>query len=117
MTNFRPLGRAAVIAATLMALPAIAAEISPENAASHVGQTATICGVVASAKYASNSRAQPTFLDMGQPYPKEAFTAVIWGSDRAKFGELETTLPGKRICVTGSVRNYRGKPERATRAS
>jgi micrococcal nuclease len=67
--------------------------------------------VVASAKYAANARAQPTFLDMGQPYPNEAFTAVIFGSDRVKFGEPEATLAGKRICVTGQVRNYRGKPE------
>lgn len=95
----------------LWAVPAIAAEIAPEDAASHVGQTATVCGVVASTKYAANSRAQPTFLDMGQPYPNEAFTTVIFGSDRAKFGEPETTLRGKRICVTGQVRNYRGKPE------
>ncbi len=95
----------------LSAMPAVAAEISPENAAAHLGQTATVCGVVASAKYAANSRAQPTFLDMGQPYPKETFTAVIWGTDRAKFGGPETTLRGKRICVTGQVRNYRGKPE------
>ena len=48
---------------------------------------------------------------MGQPYPNEAFTTVIFGTDRAKFGEPETTLHGKRICVTGQVRNYRGKPE------
>ena len=84
----------------------------PEHdAAGQVGQTATVCGLVTSAKYAANSRAQPTFLDMGQPYPNQAFAAVIFGSDRAKFGEPETTLAGKRICVTGQVRNYRGKPE------
>jgi hypothetical protein len=67
--------------------------------------------MVVSAKYAANSRAQPTFLDMGRPYPDESFTAVICGSDRAKFGEPETTLRGKHICVTGQVRKYRGKPE------
>lgn len=50
-----------------------------------------------------------TFLDMGRPYPNEAFTAVISGSDRAKFGAPETTLSGKRICVTGQVRDHRGK--------
>ena len=88
-----------------------AATVGPEDAENLVGQTATVCGVVASTKYAANSRAQPTFLDMGQPYPNEAFAAVIFGSDRAKFGEPETTLSGKRICVTGQVRNYRGKPE------
>ena len=92
-------------------LPATAAEISAADAAAHVGETATVCGVVASAKYADSSRAQPTFLDVGRPYPNDPFTAVIFGSDRAKFGEPEVTLAGKRVCVTGQVQNYRGKPQ------
>jgi DNA/RNA endonuclease YhcR with UshA esterase domain len=74
-------------------------------------KTATVCGVVASAKYGANSRSQPTFLDLGKPYPNAAFTAVIFGDDRAKFGTPETSLRGKRICVTGQIRDYRGKPE------
>jgi hypothetical protein len=64
---------------------AIAATVSPQDASRHIGETATVCGVVASAKFAPRSRAQPTFLDLGAPYPNEPFTAVIWGTDRAKF--------------------------------
>ena len=33
---------------------------------------------------------------------------VIWGSDRSKFGEPETTYRGKRICVTGKINAYKG---------
>jgi DNA/RNA endonuclease YhcR with UshA esterase domain len=95
----------------LVAFAASAAEINAEDAANHIGQTVTVCGVVASAKYAANSRSQPTFLDMGRPYPNEPFTAVIFGSDRAKFGEPERTLAGKRVCITGAIRQYRGRPE------
>ena len=47
----------------------------------------------------------------GMPYPNEVFTAVIFVSSRPKFGTPETTFRGKRVCVTGQVRNYRGKPE------
>jgi len=101
----------AAVAFSFGALSAGAASISPADAASHIGENATVCGLVASAKYAANSRAQPTFLDMGQPYPNQLFVAVIFGTDRAKFGEPEATLSGKRICVTGQVRNYRGRPE------
>jgi DNA/RNA endonuclease YhcR with UshA esterase domain len=36
---------------------------------------------------------------------------VIYGENRAKFGTLETSLLGKRICVTGQISDYRGKPE------
>jgi len=45
------------------------------------------------------------------PYPNEVFTAVIFVSSRPKFGTPETTFRGKCVCVTGQVRNYRGKPE------
>jgi DNA/RNA endonuclease YhcR with UshA esterase domain len=95
----------------LLMPPAYAVPISPEDAASHVGETVTVCGVVASAKFAATSRSQPTFLDLDRPYPNSPFTAVIFGSDRAKFATPETALRGKRVCVTGQIRDYRGKPE------
>jgi DNA/RNA endonuclease YhcR with UshA esterase domain len=59
---------------------------------------------------------QPTFLDFGKPYPGQVFTAVIFGSDRAKFGTPETTFQERRVCVTGQVRTYRGKLEMIVRA-
>lgn len=87
------------------------ASLSPEDAVSHVGENATVCGVVASARYASNVKSQPTFLNLGKPYPNQVFTAVIFGTDRTKFGTPEASLSGKSICVTGLVKLYRGKPE------
>jgi DNA/RNA endonuclease YhcR with UshA esterase domain len=96
---------------SLWAISTGAATVAPGDAESHVGETATVCGMVASAKYAASSRSQPTFLDLDRPYPNASFTAVIFGSDRAKFGTPETTLPGKRVCVTGQIRDYRGRPE------
>jgi DNA/RNA endonuclease YhcR with UshA esterase domain len=95
----------------LWAFSTSAAPLNPEDAAGHIGETATVCGVVASAKFAAGSRSQPTFLDLGKAYPNAAFTAVIFGDDRRKFGTPETSLRGKRICVTGQIREYRGKPE------
>jgi DNA/RNA endonuclease YhcR with UshA esterase domain len=66
---------------------------------------------VASARYLSSSRRQPTFLNLERPYPNQPFTVVILGGDRPSFGSPEVTLPGKRICVTGEIEIYRGKPE------
>jgi hypothetical protein len=57
------------------------------------------------------ARAQPTFLDLDKPYPNAPFTAVIFGDDRPKFGTPETSLRGKRICVTGQISDYHGRPE------
>jgi DNA/RNA endonuclease YhcR with UshA esterase domain len=50
-------------------------------------------------------------VGLGKPSPKAVFTAVIYGDNRAKFGTPETSLRGKRICVTGKISDYRGKPE------
>jgi DNA/RNA endonuclease YhcR with UshA esterase domain len=95
----------------LGALPAAAADVPAEDAAHHIGETATVCGVVASGKYDADLRSQPTFLDFGKPYPDQVFTVVIFGSDRAKFASPETTLRGKRICVTGKIQDRSGLPE------
>jgi hypothetical protein len=99
-----------MIAMFLMPVVAAAAPLTPEDAAKHIGETSTVCGVVASAHYADRSRAQPTFLNLGQPYPHAIFTAVIFGDDRAKFGEPERP-EGKRICVSGTIKLYHGAPE------
>ena len=50
-----------------------------------LGQKATVCGIVASATFLSRSKGQPTFLNLDQPYPRQIFTAVIWGKDREYF--------------------------------
>jgi DNA/RNA endonuclease YhcR with UshA esterase domain len=88
-----------------------AATVSPGDAVSHIGETATVCGVVASAKFAANSHSQPTFLDLERPYPNAVFTAVIFRDERPKFGTPEKSLEGARVCVTGVIRLYRGRPE------
>jgi hypothetical protein len=69
-----------------MALPSNAASLTPEDAANHIGQNATICGVVALTNFGADTRFWPTALDFGKPYPDQVFTAVIYGADRAKFG-------------------------------
>ena len=95
----------------LWASSTTAAPLNPEDAAGHIGETAMVCGVVASAEYEANVQSQPTLLELGKPSPTAVFTAVIYGDNRAKFGTPETSLRGKRICVTGQIRDYSRKPE------
>ena len=96
---------------TAAAVSAQPASRNPEDAASYVGANATVCGVIASSNYAAGSSAQPTFLDFSKPYPNEPFSALILGDDRAKFGAPEVSLRGKRVCVTGEIFVYEGKPQ------
>lgn len=84
-----------------------------EQAATMVGQTVTICGVVVDASYRADVRGTPTYLNFDRAFPNHSFTAVIWGEDRSKFSTAPEVAygPGKRVCVAGLVELYRGKPE------
>ncbi len=48
---------------------------------------------------------------MGGKYPNNAFTVVVFKDAAAKFSYKLATLEGKNICVTGGVKDYKGKPE------
>lgn len=101
-----------VVALTMLATTVYAVDaLRPEQAAEHVGERARVCGVVASAKFATSSRKQPTFLNLGTPYPQHIFTALIWGKDRSAFPYAPESLMGEEICVQGTIAGYRGKPE------
>jgi hypothetical protein len=102
---------AALVAVELWAYSAGAANLPPEDAASHIGEKATVCGVVASAKYEADAQSQPTLLDLGKPSPNAIFTAVVYADNRPKFGTPEASLLGRRICVTGQISDYQGKAE------
>src|SRR5262245_5958803 len=102
-------------ALSLWAFSAGAATVTPADAMGQVDHTARACGVVAAAVYQPNSSGRPTFLTLvspDQPNVNRALTAVIYGSDRAKFGGApEAALQGKRLCVTGFVSLFRQRPE------
>ena len=89
-----------------------AGTIRAEQAADHVGEVMTVCGQVVSATHLTRSRGNPTFLNLDKPHPRQIFTILIWGSDRAKFDKPpEQAFKNKDLCVTGRIREYRGKPE------
>ena len=86
-------------------------KLQPSEAKAHVGERATVCGIVASTRYAASTKGQPTFLNLDKPYPNHVFTVLIWGENRSKFGTPELEYKSKRICVTGEITIYRGTPE------
>ena len=95
----------------LVALVLTQTSLTPADAKGHIGETATVCGRVASARYAESSNRQPTFLNLDTPFPKHIFTVVIFGADRAKFGEPEKEFLNQTICATGKIEDYRGIPQ------
>jgi len=87
-----------------------------DKAKSHIGERATVCGMVASAHFAARSKGQPTFINLDKPYPNQIFTVLIWGSDRAKFGNPARDYLRKSICVSGAIQEFRGTAEIVVRS-
>jgi len=84
--------------------------IDVKDAAKHVGETLTVCGKVFSTKLIESSNM--TFLDLGGFHPNQLLTVVIKGEDKSKFtGKPEDDFKGKAVCVTGTIIDYKGKPE------
>jgi hypothetical protein len=106
--------RIALLLIICLALPCITqaqtAHLNAAEAKNHVGETATVCGRVASAHFAEKTKGLPTFMNLDTPYPKQIFTIVIWGADRPKFGNPERTYNHKNICVSGKITSHREIP-------
>ncbi len=106
--------RSLVVFVCLLASPSLQTQtkrIAAAEAKDHIGDRATVCGKVASSHYAKSSKGEPTFLNLDEPYSKEIFTILIWGSDRKKFGTPEIEYKDVRVCVTGKITSYRAVPE------
>ena len=111
MKGLRCLAMLAICFLTVPCVHAQTKRITAAEAKDHIGDRATVCGKVASTHYAKSSRGEPTFLNLDEPYPKEIFTILIWGSDRGKFGTPESEYKALQVCVTGKITSYRGVPE------
>ena len=86
--------------------------ISPKEAINHIGEYKTVKGMVVSGKYLSRVKGRPTFLNLGEAYPNQVFTVVIWGDTRDQFEEdPEYFYRGKNITVSGIIIEYKGIAE------
>src|SRR6202140_875644 len=89
------------------ALPGRAQTITPAEVKAHVGQTVTVQAAVSDVH---TGRAGVTFIDIGGAYPDNAFAAVIFASDRAKFPHAND-LKGKTVAISGGGVLYQNRPE------
>ena len=100
-----------IVLALLGPCLALAADPIPSaQAKDHVGESATVCGKVADARYL-DSGSHPTFLNFDKPFPDHTFTGFIAGDNRAKFGTPEKDYLSKDVCLTGKIEMFNGKPE------
>lgn len=99
----------------LMASAGQAQSLTASQAKAHEGETATVCGAVASERTATSSRGEPTFINLDSAYPNQVFTILVWGNDRKNVGELPRV--GSHVCAKGLITDYHGVPEVVVRSS
>lgn len=85
--------------------------INPSQAKDYIGKKVTVCGKVSTVFYYQRGKGSPTFIDMGGKYPNDQFEVLIWKENRGKFSYDLQSLNGTSICITGIVKEYKGKPE------
>lgn len=78
-----------------------------------VGETAAVAGPVADATYEPDVRGEPTFLNLGNPYPDpDRFDVVIFPDVREQRARPpEEEAGGERVCVRGFVDTRDGVPQ------
>lgn len=85
--------------------------IAPERAARAVGRGTTVWGRPANVYFTRNGNGQPAFVDFGAPHPDENLAVVIFGDDRAGFAPPSESWMGRPACVTGLIKNHKGRAE------
>lgn len=84
-------------------------EVTPREAATHLGETAKVCGHVQTAAYLESRDRSPTVMRVGGTYPYERINVVVFGENRGKFTPPpEEMYRGADICVTGVIDFYDG---------
>ena len=84
------------------------ATIPADSAAKHIGETVTICSTV----YGVKALEKLTFINVGSAYPNAPLTLVIFAKDLVNFNDTPAKLyNNKSICVTGTIKEHKGKAE------
>ena len=78
-----------------------------------IGRPGTFFGRVVEVRYLPGTQGQPTYVNIGLPFPDPArLTVLIWGSSRNRFSTApEQLYAGKTVCVSGEVELYEGSPQ------
>src|SRR6185436_683414 len=88
----------------------IAQTTTPDSAKYFEGSLKTVCGTVSNTDI---GHSVAIFINFGRPFQLSDFMAVIFATDTAKFTQYkpEEYLSDKFICVSGTIKMYKGKPE------
>lgn len=77
---------------------------------SYIGQTVTVYGQIMSIDTAFNESGKPTFFDIGNEYPQNRLSAVVWWENYDNFGGDIYSYFRDYVFITGEVYLYNGTP-------
>jgi hypothetical protein len=99
-----------IICSTLLsgACAQTAAVIPDNEAKEHIGEYATVEGVVV--KVFTSTKGN-TFLNFGAAYPNQIFTGWIPPGSPVNKSAILSGIAGKKVKITGRIELYKGKPE------
>jgi hypothetical protein len=80
--------------------------LKADQAAAHIGETATVEGKVS----VTRTPAGETYLDIEGHEPGAPFSAYVSRWNRGRFQDVDT-LDGHTVRITGQISTFRGKPE------
>lgn len=90
------------------AAPSLGPGIYPDReAAAHVGEDATVVGVVVSVR---RTKAGNIFLNFGADYPRQTFSGAVLGSSDPALRDLDS-LTGRKLGIRGRIERYKGSVE------
>lgn len=82
------------------------AGIKLEDADKHVGERVAVQGLISDHKKFKNM----VLVNLGAPYPNSPLT-LVFKDDATSISERVIALTGKRILVTGTIVEFKGKPQ------
>lgn len=83
-----------------------------EDVSKHIGDSVTVNGKVSGGRFLDQAKGTPKFLNIGQAFPNNTLTIVIWSDVRKQFETApEVLFKDKEVCVTGRVELFREKPQ------
>jgi DNA/RNA endonuclease YhcR with UshA esterase domain len=81
-------------------------KITPDEAKDNIGKKVKVIGTVDQVYHSE----KVVKLNIGGVFPDNLFTAVIFAADTAAFPNIDA-YQGKEVEVTGTVQEYKDKPE------